>query len=133
MSRRRPSAPSGSSRSGRSISGRARLRAPRPLAPAVALLRGDRGARARASLEVACLAYLFTRLSAESPRRGPPSCGRSPARANKTDACGHLLRGVVNSPTPGSQTAAWLIIDQLDRAVTPQARQDALDRRIADP
>jgi hypothetical protein len=39
----------------------------------------------------------------------------------------------VNSPPPGGQAAAWLVIDELDRAVTPQARKDALDRRIADP
>jgi len=37
-----------------------------PLAAAVAVLRGDGGERARAWLEVACVAYLFARLRTET-------------------------------------------------------------------
>ena len=58
---------------------------------------------------------------------------RLPVRAIEADACGRLLPGAVGSPSPGRQAAARVVIDQLDRAVTPQVRQDALDRRIADP
>ena len=59
-SRRRHRASAASSRSGRSIKDRARVRPARPLAAPVALLRGHR-ASARAWLEVASVGYLAWR------------------------------------------------------------------------